>query len=341
MNFFLEINESNSKHKYEQVAVSIMEQVQSGELQSGDKLPSITQVSIDYDLSRNTVEKAYQILIEKKVIKAVKGKGHFVVKEKTESTKILVLFNKLSVYKKEIFNALSTAVGSHVIIDFFLYHHDYEQFEKIINEHLSGYSYYVVMPHFISCEPEKLNELLQKIEKEKIILLDKKMEGVSHFGASVYQDFEMDIYNALTSAKDSLNKYKRLTLVFPNGIDVCYPKEIIKGFEMFCQTNQFESRVINEIIADHQLKKGNAYVVIKESDLINWVTIQRTTDLVLGKDIGILSYNDTPLKSILSDGISVISTDFQQMGEITAKIINEEASISIKNDFKYIQRNSL
>jgi DNA-binding LacI/PurR family transcriptional regulator len=45
----------------------------------------------------------------------------------------------------------------------------------------------------------------------------------------------------------------------------------------------------------------------------------------LGKDFGVISYNDTPMKEIVEGGVTVISTDFNKMGELAAKfVINKQ-----------------
>lgn len=41
----------------------------------------------------------------------------------------------------------------------------------------------------------------------------------------------------------------------------------------------------------------------------------------LGKEIGLISYNDTAVKEILEGGITVISTDFEMMGKAAASVI--------------------
>jgi DNA-binding LacI/PurR family transcriptional regulator len=61
----------------------------------------------------------------------------------------------------------------------------------------------------------------------------------------------------------------------------------------------------------------------------------------LGKDIGIISYNDTPGKEILRDGITVISTDFENLGAKAAEMILEKKAIQQDNPFYVISRNSL
>ena len=48
---------------------------------------------------------------------------------------------------------------------------------------------------------------------------------------------------------------------------------------------------------------------------MNLIKISHEKKLKLGKDIGIISYNDTPLNKVLAGGIAVISTDFNKMGE--------------------------
>lgn len=81
------------------------------------------------------------------------------------------------------------------------------------------------------------------------------------------------------------------------------------------------------------------YITIQERDLVNLVRQARKKKLILGKDIGIISYNETPLKELL--GITVISTDFKVMGETAAYMVLKNKKEKVKNVFKYIERNSV
>ena len=36
----------------------------------------------------------------------------------------------------------------------------------------------------------------------------------------------------------------------------------------------------------------------------------------VGKDVGVISYNETPLKKIILNGITTVSTDFMMMGKM-------------------------
>lgn len=73
---------------------------------------------------------------------------------------------------------------------------------------------------------------------------------------------------------------------------------------------------------------------------MNLIRICGQKGLRIGKDIGIISYNETPLKEILLERITVISTDHECMGCSAARLILEKRSEHIKNPFTLIRRKS-
>ena len=64
-------------------------------------------------------------------------------------------------------------------------------------------------------------------------------------------------------------------------------------------------------------------------------------NLKLGSDFGIISYNETPLKKVVGNGITTISTDFQAMGKILAQMILQGKKEQIENKSRLIIRQSL
>ena len=66
----------------------------------------------------------------------------------------------------------------------------------------------------------------------------------------------------------------------------------------------------------------------------------KTHNLVLAKDVGIISYNDALLKEIVEGGITTISTDFNLMGKRLAEMILNKEAIQVENPNKLIIRNS-
>jgi DNA-binding transcriptional regulator YhcF (GntR family) len=339
----LSIDDSSSVPKYIQVVKAIKGLITSETLKYGDKIPSINNLSADYYLSRDTVEKAYLILKKQGIIESVRGKGYYISHNSVLSkSKILLLFNKLSAYKKEIYNSLAIQLEDRADIVFYVYHCEYSLFKKILEQQKDSYDYYVIMPHFKKdCEPKAI-ELINKLPTEKLVILDHQLEGIEGFFGGVFQDFKLDIYLALKQLKSRLGKYKKLILVFPFHSSYPYPEQILLGFKKFAVEENYNFEIIPEIGVDLKPLKGEAYVLIEENDLVHLIKkVREIKDLKIGKNLGILSYNETPLKEVLQKGITVISTDFEAMGKQTAEMILKKEGKMIKNEFKVIVRESL
>jgi DNA-binding transcriptional regulator YhcF (GntR family) len=335
---FLSIDENSKIPKYQQVVDTIVSDIEIGMVKVGDKIPSINETSEEYYLSRDTVEKAYKILRRRGIITAVRGKGFYVSStSRNEGKRILLVLNKLSDHKKTIYNSFVKKLGDGVSVDLQIHHCDSKTLEKIVIESLGKYDYYVVMPHFRE-ETESVKNALNKIPKDRLLLLNKDIDGLEGNYGCVFEDFELDIHQALYTGLDKIRKYKKLYLVFPT--DNYYCSGIKTGFINFCEEEGFEYDVIKSTSAQ-VVNPGELYVVIEETDLVEIIKKAASRNLKLGKNIGVITYNDTPFKEILAGGITVLSTDFNQMGETMAEMVKKHSRDKIKNPFKLIVRNSI
>ncbi|XLS29634.1 GntR family transcriptional regulator [Flavobacteriaceae bacterium M23B6Z8] len=342
----IEINNDSRIPKYKQIANSIIKNITKGNLTIGQKIPSINEISEEYYLSRDTVEKAYNELKEKRIIVSAKGKGYYVAKtDLSAKLNVLFLINKLSSYKMRIFNSFVNTLGTNAQVDLHIYHCDESIFLNLLEKHQGSYDYYVIMPHFKNESQEHMGasddvkKALRKISREKLILLDSQIKYFDYPHSEIYQDFENDIYEALVSGLDKLAKYEKLILVYPNHILYPYPKEILLGFRKFCALHSFDFEILDEIYDGMELQPDDVYITIEENDLVSLVKQIRDHGYTPGRELGVISYNDTPLKELL--GITVISTDFKKMGETSAKLILDNSPARIKNDFHFIDRNSI
>ncbi|UII78724.1 GntR family transcriptional regulator [Flagellimonas sp. CMM7] len=334
------------KPKYLQIFQSIIENISLGNLKMDQRLPSINNLSEELYVSRDTVEKAYSMLKKQKVIVSIKGKGYFINRTPLISKiNILLLINKLSNYKMRIYNSFRAQAGAEAHINLQVYHCDEELFINLLNKYYGGYDYYVIMPHFkteslshISIT-EKIKSKLVEIPQNKLVILDNNKDAVKNCFLEVYQDFEEDIYNALTEGLEKILHYNKLVLVCPEKTMYPYPKSILHGFRKFCAHNHLDFEVYEEIYEEMILKKGDLFIVIEETDLVHLLKRIKEKGFLMGAEIGVISYNDTPLKELL--GITVISTDFAKMGEVAAQMIMSNTGGSVKNDFNLINRQSV
>ncbi|WP_430609807.1 GntR family transcriptional regulator [Enterococcus sp. DIV0876] len=72
------INKTSSKPYYEQLVLSIKEDIVNGVLQAGDQIPSVREMAKTLLMNPNTVSKAYKVLETEQVLVTIKGKGTFV-----------------------------------------------------------------------------------------------------------------------------------------------------------------------------------------------------------------------------------------------------------------------
>ncbi|WP_266366981.1 GntR family transcriptional regulator [Tellurirhabdus rosea] len=332
----LQFNPVDKMPKYKQIVQSVITDIERGILRKNDQLPSISELSVEYYLARDTVEKAYRELRERGYITSVQGKGYYVQASNASKLKILLIFNKLSSHKKNIYYAFLNALGDRATVDLQIHHYNARTFEEIIEKNLGKYNYYVVMPHFTQgVEQVDYMQVLKQIPDDQLVLLDKDIPELPN-RLSVFQNFDKDIFGALEGARDLLAKYQRLTLIFPG--DANYPVEIARGFRSFCLVYDIPFS-IKENATDEVLDPGTAYVVLEETDLAELIKKVRQSSYLLGRDIGLVSFNETTLKELL--GITVITTDFETMGRTAATLLLDNQKIKVKNPFTMIRRMSL
>jgi hypothetical protein len=164
------------------------------------------------------------------------------------------------------------------------------------------------------------------------------VHGVKDEFGAVYENFEKDIYGALEGALERLSKYHTLKIIFPAY--TYHPDEILKGFQRFCQEYAFSSKVVRDI-ADEPIEKGEVYINLMEKDLVLVIDRILSRRLVVGKDVGVISYNEIPLKKYILNGITTMSTNFQKMGEQAAQLILENSKAHIEVPFNLTLRDSL
>ena len=331
----IQIEKRSKTPKYIQIRESIIQSIKSGQLEKGSKLPSINQICTDNQLARETVVKAFQHLKQKGLIASVHGKGFYVSSTNTKTiNRVFVLFDTLTSYKETLFYGIKEAFGPNTILDIYFHHFNYEVFRNTIATHIGNYTSYIVLP----INHKNIHKALSPIPEDKLFLIDIYPKYLKNNFIGIYQDFRNDMKETLPSISDRIKKYTSFNLIFRNTITEV-PKELEIGFISYCEENKIKYSVSTER-APEKLKKGQAFIVIDDEDLVSLVESANKQGLKIGQDIGIISYNDAPLKRVVNHGISVISTDFRAMGVGIAHMIQGNQRIAKRNKTTFIDRKS-
>ncbi|HZL11463.1 MAG TPA: GntR family transcriptional regulator [Prolixibacteraceae bacterium] len=329
----IQIDDSLGVPKYRQIINSIYTAISIGELKLGDKIPSLNQICTEFELSRDTVMVAFNELKAKGVINSIPGKGYYINStEINVDQKIFVLFDEINAFKEDLYTSFLNNLDAKSIVDIYFHHFNYHVFKSLISESAGKYTSYVIMPATF----DYTADIICKLPKEKVYILDRFKNDLSEYPV-VYQDFEQDVYEALNNGIDLLHKYTTLIMVFPGGKE---PEGRMLGFQRFCKEKGFKSEIIRNVLSK-EMKRGEAYFVPSDRNLVRLVKMAVDKNLILGTDVGIVSFNDTVLKEVVAGGITTISTDFQTMGKTLATMIQDRSSEKIRNKSSLIRRNSL
>lgn len=319
--------------KYKQIISSIEKTIKDGHLKKDEKLPSINKVCLEFGLSRDTVLQAYDELKKRGIIYAILGKGYYIKSTQVSiKQRIFLLFDELNSFKEDLYSSFLENIGDDVQVDIFFHHFNVKVFKKLITDNNGNYTKYIIMPTYLS----EAASIIKTLPVEDVYILDQTNEELKSYPA-VYQNHRKDIYDALIKGKSKLSKYKKLIMIFPGFREPVGMKE---GFEKYCDDFALDCEVITKF-TNRSISLGEVYIIPDDRDLVRVIEASRLQNLELGTDYGIISYNDTPLKKIVGNGITTISTNFDAMGKILAQMILKNKEEQIENKCALILRNSL
>lgn len=330
----LSFTNNSARPKYRHIIEAILNLIEKGVLKKGDQIPSLINMCKRYDLSQDTVLAAYNDLKAKGIIVSQVGKGYFVSKTRSDvQHNVLLLFDTLTAYKENLYQSLKSVLIPKSSEQIFFHNNNLKIFQTILEDSAGDYSDYVIMP----MDHPLAFESIKKLPSNKVYILDLGREKYKKFYPYVCQDFERDIYRILKSNESLVKKYKRMVLVIPH--QKFHFKSIAKGFKDFCKLFPISCEIVNNLTM-FQIKPADGFIVVDDRDLVTLVHWCRENQMKTGEDLGIISYNETPLKGIMDSGITTISTDFAQMGKSMAEMIINNQKQKIDNPFHLVNRHS-
>lgn len=330
MSFTLNINPQSNTLKYLQLVDAVVDALNEGSLSEGDLLPSVNDLMKNAGLSRDTVFKAYGELKNRGIIESVPNRGYFVTRNRN---RVLLFLDTFKAYKEVLYDGFRANLPGNISVDLHFHHYNLEVFEQIIDDSLGRYSYYIVM----NFDHPEMERVINKIPTEKLLIIDWNIHA-NEGHSFVCQDFGQSVYNNLQEEIDRIKKYKRFIFLYPEKMTF-HPKDAITNFMKFGSDNQLNFSVIYDP-KKIDIQKGDLYLLVSDRTLAMILDQATEKKFEPGSDIGIISYNETPMKRFVKEGITVLSTDFQRMGKLAAEYVLNPVHTKFVVPTKFILRKS-
>ncbi|MEZ5105142.1 MAG: GntR family transcriptional regulator [Draconibacterium sp.] len=317
--FKFNVDNNSNVLKFQQLVDAIIDSISRNQLKEGEMLPSVNQIMSECQLSRDTVFKAYAELKKRGVVESVPNRGYFVTKQ---ITKVFLFLDTFKAYKEVLYGSFLKHLPKNISVDLHFHHYNIDVFETIIGESLGKYSSYIVM----NFDHRKVAEITSKIPDEQLLIIDWKIHSKTNI-SSVYQNFGESVYSCLKNNIEKISKYQEFTFYYPKF--TYHPKESVEYFKKFCTDFNIKHSVIYD---DDRftIKKGGLYFLVSDRTLASFLDQCDKKGFEPGRETGVISYNETPMKKYVKNGITVISTDFELMGQKAAEFVSTGNSVQFE-----------
>ena len=342
MSFKVTIDKVCTTPIYKQFIEQFENAIHSGILKRGALVPSMNEYALKLGISKETIKKSYGILRDKGLLVSHQGKGFYVAKQNGQyKNKILVLFDRLTIYNDSIYNSLVENLGDIYDVTMLTHNMNLEMFERYLDMYLDKFDFYVICPHFPLDEVSQTTaiKLISRIPRRKLVMVDHWVKEISGNYSVVYQDYENDIYDCLKNELEKLKNVSVLKVVVLQSS--LYGRLISKGVIRFCQ--EFGLPYEFHYTTPEIITSKDAYLILTsqmDSDMSGFLRDIKATNLVVGKDIFIISYNEFDFCEVIFNGITTVSADFKKMGRMVSDIILNKKPMKIHCDFYMTSRAS-
>jgi len=327
--------------KYDNIVNHILDGIENQYFKMNDQLPSLLNLASEFNVSRDTVVKAYKELQMIGAITAYPGKGYFVSGTNiNREKKIFMMFDVFTPYKEVLYNGFLEGLKNKGSVELFFHNYNAALFEKLLHDNSGKYTDYIIIPILGKKDVASITELSHN---NKVYILDTGKEEIGNELPSVCQDFKSGLYDSLEQGIQHLKKYNRVNMVLKPAVNFSEKRMVNamkEGFTAFCRDFKMQGQIQDKLKMPKAGVK-TCYVLHDDNDLITLIEYINANNLKISHDIGVISYNETPLKKIVKNGITTISSDFREMGLSMAEMILKQQKKQVSCNAKLTIRNSI
>jgi DNA-binding transcriptional regulator YhcF (GntR family) len=320
--------------KSDSIVETLTQSIREGEIPAGCSLPSVEEATRKFGVARKTVVRAYAKMIARGFVESRPRKGYYVINKKPQvKTRILLVIHSFEAHFELIYNEFRDRVSENCDIDVYFHHYNIKMLELIVTRNIDSYDLFIIS----SFDHPRIPSVIGRIPSGKVLIISRNDRLEDRYN-SIVQDFNTGTFEALSSVAGQIKKYEQFILSFPK---ISGHSETLKaGFERFCSEYSIPFRVVGSF-ENMEICKRCLYLVIDDPDLIKLLRICKLREWEPGRDVGVISYNESPLKEVIRDGITVISCNFKMMAAEMAEFVKNRVSTQKIIPIKIINRNSL
>ncbi len=328
--------------KYQLLAQQIRRQIASGELTSGDQLPTFARMRSEYGVTSTTIERVYSLLEQEGLIDRQQGRGTFVTEQRRKLTgKIGVLLRTFSLTNP----------------------HEMELISGLRHEAMRSGMELLLLNEEESCvEPGEVDGVLMCCNVAEALAMHLP-EGLPHalllersadFTSIVPDDFE----GAKMATRHLLELgHKKIGLLYHDCADSITPQRIA-GYHAAHQERAMD-------VAKEQLrafKKAGAidYVETSEVAMKNWladdwsdlgctalvaqndviaigaINALKSAGLQVPQDVSVVGFDGTKVSTLCSPRLTTVKVPLRDIGARAVKVLLEQIHGGVKHPEKIV-----
>ena len=335
---------SNSSPRYIQIADIIRDQIQSGQIPTGEKIPNELDIALKYNVSRGTVRQALELLVKEGRLERLPGQGTFVLEQNEEDcTKrigVIVPFLRddltvrflrgmESILREQNYSLIYNSSEGDVELEC-------EHVRRLLRDQVCGL---IVMPVSASNEAMLICKVIPP--ELPIVLLDRKLPGFQ--ANSVFADNR-------GGAKQAINRllelgHRQIACISHKG-DISSVCERVRGYEEAIRAagliplaaiplewhgpneeglpTPFTPDELKPLISllDSPQRPTAMFCV---NDFTAFGVMQCLLDrgIRIPEDISVVGFDDIPLASFMPVPLTTVSQPKQEIGRQAALILLE------------------
>lgn len=305
--YALTIIDHSPQPKYLQLADHFRRQIVSRQLSGQAHLPSINDLSARYNLSRDTVRKAYLELKRNNLVQGVRGKGYFVraVPHRQREERWLLLTKGPGGETDDLVTQIKTATTASVPVNVDYHHGAAPDLERFLTPRAGDFSRIIVAGSFDAAAAD----VVKRFPAGKTLhISEDPVTGCNLPNGLVIDRGEM-LYRALRQCNETSTGLQRLYLGFCGNVSVA--KQLLPGFQRFCITAGKRGRLLSEF-GVIEPTSGSLYVVSDPWELSILLDRTARTALSPGREVKVLYVGRHTGLEALAGGITSLHADLSE-----------------------------